>query len=121
MRKGERAGRTVVLRLRFDDFTRATRSLTMRSATAHTDTILAAAQALLAESVPLIRTRGLTLLGVSVANLHDGAQLALPLEAASGALDRAVDEVRARYGVAALTRGVLVGRDQGLTVPLLPD
>jgi len=121
MRKGGRTGRTVVLRLRFDDFTRATRSLTIVSPTAHTDTILAAARALLADAVPLIRTRGLTLLGVSVANLDDRAQLTLPIDRASGDLDRAIDEVRARYGVSALTRGVLVGREQGLTVPLLPD
>jgi len=121
MRKGGRTGRTVVLRLRFDDFTRATRSLTIVSPTAHTDTILAAARALLADAVPLIRTRGLTLLGVSVANLDDRAQLTLPIDPASGDLDRAIDEVRARYGVSALTRGVLVGREQGLTVPLLPD
>ena len=121
MRKGGRTGRTVVLRLRFDDFTRATRSLTIVSPTAHTDTILAAARALLVDAVPLIRTRGLTLLGVSVANLDDRAQLTLPIDPASGDLDRAIDEVRARYGVSALTRGVLVGREQGLTVPLLPD
>jgi DNA polymerase-4 len=37
------------------------------------------------------------------------------------ALDTAVDEVRNRFGANALTRAVLLGRDQGLTVPLLPD
>src|SRR5207248_3792565 len=41
MRAAGRVGRTVVLRLRFDDFTRATRSHTMAQATAHTQTILA--------------------------------------------------------------------------------
>jgi DNA polymerase-4 len=121
MRKGERTGRTVVLRLRFDDFTRATRSLTLARATAHTDTILGASRTLLVEAVPLIRRQGLTLLGISVTNLDDRAQLTLPLDAAGGELDRAIDEVRARYGVGALTRGVLLGRDQWLTVPLLPD
>jgi DNA polymerase-4 len=36
-------------------------------------------------------------------------------------LDRAVDAIRDRYGTAAITRGVLVGRDPGPWVPLLPD
>ena len=51
--------------------------------TAHTRTILAAARGLLAAAEPLIERRGLTLLGVAVANLvDDGAvQLALPLDA----------------------------------------
>jgi DNA polymerase-4 len=39
----------------------------------------------------------------------------------SGALDSALDEVRARFGTAAVTRAVLLGRDPGFTVPLLPD
>src|SRR4051812_2803422 len=43
MRAASRVGRTVVLRLRFDDFTRATRSHTLPQATAHTSTILEAA------------------------------------------------------------------------------
>ena len=67
----ERVGRTVVLRLRFDDFTRATRSHTLPRATAHTETILATARGLLAAALPLIERRGLTLVGVSVANLDD--------------------------------------------------
>src|SRR5215210_3862830 len=95
MRKGSRTGRTVVVRLRFDDFNRATRSLTLPYASAHTDTILAAARALLRDAVPLIRARGLTLLGVSVTNLDDRAQLMLPLDGVSGELDQAIDEVRA--------------------------
>ncbi len=44
MRKAKRVGRTVVLRLRFDDFTRATRSHTMPDATARTEAILATAR-----------------------------------------------------------------------------
>ena len=31
------------------------------------------------------------------------------------------DRVRDRFGSDAVTRAVLLGRDQGLTVPLLPD
>jgi DNA polymerase-4 len=122
MRKAGRSGRTVVLRLRFADFTRATRSSTLPYATFHTETVLAAARGLLAAALPLIEERGCTLLGISVANLDDSPQLMLPLERGSRTtLDAAVDEVRARFGTASLTRGVLLGREQGFTVPLLPD
>jgi len=124
MRKAGRAGRTVVLRLRFDDFSRATRSYTLPHATAHTETILATARGLLAAAMPMIERQGLTLVGVAVANLDgdDALQLMLPLDRRSdGALDRALDEVRERFGINAVTRAVLLGRDQGLTVPLLPD
>jgi DNA polymerase-4 len=124
MRAAGRAGRTVVLRLRFDDFSRATRSYTLPCATARTQTILATACALLASVRPVIRRRGLTLIGVAVTNLHDGGavQLELPLDHhGGGALDAAVDEVRDRFGSTAVTRGLLLGRDPGLSVPLLPD
>jgi DNA polymerase IV len=122
MRAAGRIGRTVVLRLRFDDATRATRSHTLLRPTAQTETVLVAARSLLEVAAPLIAEQGITLVGVTVANLdNDGAmQLPLPFDAA-GALDAAVDEVRERYGSRALTRGVLLGRDPGLTVPLLPD
>jgi DNA polymerase IV len=122
MRKAGRSGRTVVLRLRFDDFTRATRSHTLPYATFHTETVLATARGLLAAAMPLIEEQGCTLVGIAVANLDDSPQLVLPLERKSrSALDAAVDEVRARFGIGALTRAVLLGRDQGFTVPLLPD
>ncbi len=122
MRAAGRIGRTVVLRLRFDDATRATRSHTLLRPTAQTETVLAAARSLLEVAAPLIAEQGITLVGVTVANLdNDGAmQLPLPFDAA-GALDVAVDEVRERYGSKSLTRAVLLGRDPGLTVPLLPD
>jgi DNA polymerase-4 len=124
LRAARRVGRTVVLRLRFDDFSRATRSHTLPCATAHTETILATARGLLAAAMPTIERQGLTLVGLAVANLENDipAQLTLPFAPSSGgALDAALDEVRARYGSAAVTRAVLLGRDQGLTVPLLPD
>jgi DNA polymerase-4 len=124
LRTAHRVGRTVVLRLRFDDFSRATRSHTLPHATAETWPILATARGLLATAAPLIERRGLTLVGVAVANLEDDrfVQLTLPFDRRSrAALDAALDEVRARFGSTAITRGVLLGRDQGLTVPLLPD
>ena len=124
MRTARRVGRTVVLRLRFDDFTRATRSHTLPHATASTGTILAAARALLSEAGPTIEHRGLTLVGIAVANLDDddAVQLVLPFDGLlPEALDAVLDEVRERFGSSAITRAVLLGRPQGLTVPLLPD
>jgi DNA polymerase IV len=124
MRDAGRAGRTIVLRLRFDDFSRATRSHTLPQATAQTHEIWETARDLLTTAMPMIEQQGLTLVGVSVANLHDAGaiQLSLPLDGYSdGALDRALDEVRRRFGPSAVTRAVLLGRHQGLTVPLLPD
>jgi DNA polymerase-4 len=124
MRAAERVGRTVVLRLRFADFTRATRSHTLPQATAETQAILAAARELLALATPMIEQRGITLVGIAVGNLENdyAVQLALPFDRWSGgALDEALDEVRARYGSTAVTRGVLLGRDQGLAMPMLPD
>jgi DNA polymerase-4 len=124
LRAARRVGRTVVLRLRFDDFSRATRSHTLPHATARTQAVLGAARGLLADSLPLIRRRGLTLIGITVANLDDDLplQLSLPLDSASSELlDAALDEIRDRYGPTAVTRAVLVGRRSGLTMPLLPD
>jgi DNA polymerase-4 len=124
MRSAGRAGRTVVLRLRFDDFSRATRSHTLPWPTAHTHTILATARALLATATPMIERQGITLVGVAVGNLDDSGvvQLTLPFDRHSGgALDDALDDVRDRFGSDAVTRAVLLGRDQGLSVPLLPD
>jgi DNA polymerase IV len=124
MRKAGRFGRTVVLRMRFGDFSRATRSHTLPRPTADTATVLATAQALLSSSLPLIEHRGITLVGVAVANLDDGRFTQLTLPFARGPddeLDAALDAVRERFGGDAVTRAVLLGRDPGMTVPLLPD
>jgi DNA polymerase-4 len=124
LRAAHRVGRTVVLRVRFDDFSRATRSHTLPFATAHTETILATTRALFATATPLIERQGLTLIGVAVSSLDDDvpAQLVLPFERRSyDVLDAVLDEVRVRFGPNAITRAVLLGRDQGLTMPLLPD
>jgi DNA polymerase IV len=124
LRAARRVCRTVVLRLRFDDFSRATRSHTLSEATAQTQTILATARGLLSTATPMIERQGLTLVGVSLANLHDdGAiQLALPFDRQrAGTLDATLDSVRDRFGSAAVTRAVLLGRDHAPSVPLLPD
>lgn len=124
MRTAGRAGRTVVLRLRFSDFTCATRSHTLPQPTASTETVLTAARALVRSTLPLLEQRGLTLVGISVANLENAreVQLLLPFDGHhQEALDAVVDEVRERFGSKAITRAVLLGRDPGYTMPPLPD
>jgi len=122
LRAARRAARTIVLRLRFDDFVRATRSRTLAEATTRTATLLQVARGLLAEAAPLIERRGLTLVGVALTNLcdQDAVQLALPFDRVS-ALDRTLDELRERYGSGVVARAALVGRDAAPWVPLLPD
>ena len=124
MRAARRVGRTVTLRLRFDDFSRATRSHTMPRPTAQTHAILVTVRALLAAAMPTIEHRGVTLVGVAVGNLESDRELQLPLPLdpySDGALDAAVDLVRDRHGSAALTRAVLLGRGEGVSMPMLPD
>ena len=117
LRGARRVGRTVVLRLRFGDYSRATRSHPLPHSTASTAAILAAAW-------PEIERRGVTLVGVAVANLEDADTVQPPLpfdRRDDDALDAALDEVRDRFGSSAITRAVLVGREHGWTMPLLPD
>jgi DNA polymerase IV len=122
LRAAGRVGRTVVLRFRFADYTRATRSHTLPQATAETQVILAALRALLVVAGPTIESRGLTLLGIAVSNLDDGATAQLALDSSEGAaLDAALDAVRDRFGSSSVQRAVLVGRDAGQAMPMLPD
>nr|WP_239001049.1 DNA polymerase IV [Jiangella asiatica] len=124
LRSASRVCRTVVLRLRFDDYTRATRSHTLAESTAHTAHLLAVARGLLAGARPAIDRRGLTLVGVALSNLDDDGAVQLPLpfdRHVPGALDATLDEVRERFGSTAVTRAVLLGRDPGITIPMLPD
>jgi DNA polymerase IV len=124
MRGAHRVGRTVMLRLRFADYSRVSRSHTLAQPTSGTVDVLAAVRALVARAQPLIRERGLTLVGIAVGNLDDDAavQLELPFDVGDAdALDVALDSVHRRFGTSAVTRAVLLGRDQGFAVPLLPD
>jgi DNA polymerase IV len=122
MRTAGRACRTVVLRLRFDDFSRATRSHTLAEATTRTSALLRVARGLLAASGAVIAQRGLTLIGIALTNLCDARaiQLALPFDRTAG-LDRAIDELRDRFGSGVISRGTLVGQEVDIWVPLLPD
>ena len=120
LRAARRVGRTVVLRLRFGDFERATRSHTLPFATANTQAILVTARALLATATPVIERRGITLVGCSVAMLEAERPRQLLL-GPEESLDAALDAIRDRYGSAAIMRAVLLGRDPGFSMPLLPD
>nr|BFE68967.1 hypothetical protein GCM10020092_022680 [Actinoplanes digitatis] len=124
MRTVRRSGRTITLRLRFGDFTRATRSRSLLKATMQTRAILETARQLLREARPLIDERGLTLVGVAVGNLdRDGAvQLELPFDLpVEDSLDTALDAVRDRFGSTSVTRAASLGRDLNPSVPILPD
>jgi DNA polymerase-4 len=124
MRAAGRVGRTVTLRLRFDDFSRATRAHTLCQATAQSHTILTTVRDLMSTAKPMIARQGLTLVGIAVGNLEDdGAiQLALPFDRQNNvALDAALDGVRDRFGSDAVTRAVLLGKDTGWSMPMLPD
>jgi DNA polymerase-4 len=122
MRGAGRACRTVVLRMRFADYERATRSRTLAEATTRTSVLLSAARRLLRAAGELIARRGLTLIGVTLTNLCDAGavQLALPLDRARG-LDTALDALHDRFGSGAVRRGVHIGRPPDEGVPLLPD
>ncbi len=124
MRTAGRVGRTVTLRFRFEDFARATRSHTIPAATASTAVVHSTASALLDAAWPVVETRGITLLGLSVSNLDDAdaVQLTLPFErSAADRLDEAIDAVRDRFGGASLHRATTMRGDPGFTVPMLPD
>ncbi len=124
LRAAHRVARTVTLRLRFDDFSRATRSHSLPEATGETSTLLDVARTLLGEAMPMIRERGITLIGLSFGSLSndDAVQLALPFDGRDlSAIDATLDRLRARFGSSVVTRGVLLGRAEGLRVPLLPD
>jgi DNA polymerase-4 len=125
LRSAGRVCRTTVIRLRFDDFTRASRSHTLPHATNQTETILGAVRELLADAMPTIESKGITLLGVSLENLENGSevQMELPLDGRkdSTSLDATLDDLRDRFGSDSITRASLLTRGEGTSVPLLPD
>jgi DNA polymerase IV len=74
--------------------------------------------------MPMICSQGITLVGVTLSNLDDdqAIQLALPFDRPlAHPIDATLDKVRDRFGSTAITRAVLLGRDQSPSVPLLPD
>jgi DNA polymerase IV len=121
LRKACRVCRTVVLRLRFSDFSRATRSHTLLEATDRTEAVLVAARALLAAAQPMLDERGITLVGVALSNLEDAGPGQLALDDRTATLDSTLDELRERFGTHAITRAVLLDHDERPELPRLPD
>ena len=126
MRSADRVGRTVIVRFRFDDFQRATRSHSLSTHTNATEPIRHTVVSLLDEAMPMLLERGLTLLGLSVGGLKNAAesaeQLTLSLDGCDrGRLDEALDDLKRRFGTGAVMRASLIGRDQGFQTPMLPD
>ncbi len=124
LRDRDRVCRTVVLRLRFGDFTKATRSRTFRFATDRTALLLDVARGLLAAALPEIAERGITLIGVSLSQLggSDSVPPELPIDWDDGSrLDTVLDAVRDRYGATSVARATQLGRDPGWSTPVLPE
>jgi DNA polymerase-4 len=124
MRTAHRVGRTVILRMRFGDYSRATRSATLPRATSESRPIQLAARGLLEASRAMIERRGLTMVGITVSNVEPdgcGVQLRLPIVRPDEALDAALDELRERYGSAAITRATNLDRNPQLAADLLAN
>ncbi len=124
LRDGDRVCRTVVLRLRFGDFAKATRSHTVGSATDRTAVLLAVARGLLTGALPEIEERGITLIGISLSQLRrtDDLQPELPIDWGEGVrLDTVLDAVRDKFGATSVARAAQLGRDPGWSTPVLPE
>ncbi|SFR92117.1 DNA polymerase-4 [Microbacterium sp. cf046] len=124
LRDRDRVCRTVVLRLRYGDFAKATRSRTLRFPTDRTATLLTVARALLIAAQPELEERGITLIGISLSQLGrvDSIQPELPIDWEDGArLDTVLDAVRDRFGAASVARAAQLGRDPGWSTPVLPE
>ncbi|HWL78554.1 MAG TPA: DNA polymerase IV, partial [Microbacterium sp.] len=123
-RDRDRVCRTVVLRLRYGDFSKATRSRTLRAPTDRTAVLLMVARGLLDAALPVIAERGITLIGVSLSQLGhlDDTQSELPIDWDDGVrLDTVLDAVRDKYGATSVARAAQLGRDPGWSTPVLPE
>ncbi|WP_060926946.1 DNA polymerase IV [Microbacterium hydrocarbonoxydans] len=124
LRDGGRVCRTVVLRLRFGDFAKATRSRSLGSPTDRTALLSTVAHTLLAAAQTEIAERGITLIGVSLSHLDqaDRVQPELPIDwGDEPRLDSVLDTLRDRFGAASVSRAALLGRDPGWSSPILPE
>lgn len=124
LRDGDRVCRTVVLRLRFGDFSKATRSRSLRAPTDRTAVLLTVARTLLAAAQAEITDRGITLIGISLSQLDraDRVQPELPIDWGDEArLDTVLDTLRDRFGGSSVSRAAQLGRDPGWSSPVLPE
>ncbi|WP_066040716.1 DNA polymerase IV [Herbiconiux solani] len=124
LRDGDRVCRTVVLRLRYGDFSKATRSRTVGTASDRTSVLLGVARELFAAAQPEISGRGLTLIGISLGQLARADSLTpeLPIDWNDSArLDTVLDAVRDRFGTTSVARAAHLDRDPGWSSPILPE
>ena len=124
LRDGDRVCRSVVLRLRFGDFAKATRSRTLGAPTDSTAILLMVARTLLSAAQPEIAARGITLIGISLSQLDraDRIQPELPIDwGDEQRLDSVLDTLRDRFGAASVARAAQLGRDPGWSSPILPE
>ncbi|WP_321400660.1 DNA polymerase IV [Maridesulfovibrio sp.] len=113
IRSHEVKGRTVTLKIKFPDFRQITRSRTLDSRTSHAGTIYKTVCALLDAERPLGPVR---LIGVGISNFEGrNRQLSLLEDPEKpnknkklDQLDKAVDQVRSKFGKNILTRGRLL-------------
>jgi len=120
LRDGDRTCRTIVLRLRFGDFAKATRSRTLGFPSDRMSVLLTVARGLLAAGQPEVTERGITLIGVSLSQLgrSDSFQPEMPIDWDDGArLDTVLDAVRDRFGATSIARAAQLGRDPGWSTP----
>ncbi len=130
LRGARKLTRTVTVGVRFADMSRATRSRSLEIPTDRTDLVLEAARELL-DSAAGSEMEDLTLVGVALGNLETdrAVQMELPLDRspgesdpeAPGSLDRALDDLRDRYGTEAVTRASLVEKGGTGATPVLPE
>jgi DNA polymerase-4 len=110
LRRAGLRGRTVHLKLRFGDFTTRTAQVTIDDATDSTETLMAAVTGLL--SALWAPGVGVRLLGIGVSGFgHEPVQLTIPSEEPPSdrrrkVIERAVDELRERFGPDAVRFGV---------------
>jgi DNA polymerase-4 len=112
LRKGGECGRTIVLKMRYPDFSTITRRVTLAQPTDLTEMIHAQAVRLLQKEWK--RGTQVRLIGVGVSGLTHARQLSLFDVPAKrlGKLSRTVDAIRRRYGKDAIRRASLLERDE---------
>jgi len=124
LRKKDRGGRTIAIRIRIPEQRAISRRRTLGSAISGSDAIHRVALELAHQAIKEEKIHEISLLGVSVSGLREGTALQLELalgQGESGAgsdegvrrweLDRAIDQARERFGKEAVGHGgVVFGR-----------
>ena len=109
LRHSSLRGRTIQLKVRFEDFTTITRSQTLSTTTDATDTIWEAALQMLQNKLP-DRRLSVRLLGIGVSGLGKEAPRQLEMfsesSKANSALDKVTDQIADRFGVSAIHRAM---------------